>query len=328
MKQISFYLSCFLGLSLGFAQNEDAISKNYEKAYLEIEQMLRGDKPIDFKKAIFLAENAYHNNTLYYQNFDNQIKTIAQKCKQMIAKKGLGKDKTAANWAVFTYMTEKIAENNFKPFTYDFEDFTGAKDWTKQFVDKLLKSKTGNCHSLPVLYKILINELGANANLALAPNHLYIKHLDENGKWANIELTSGSFPSDGYIMTSLGINMEAVKKETYMHPLDEKQEIAVCLFDLAQGYIKKRGYDDFVLKCADTALLYYPNFIYAFILKSEYYRAKTQEIMDKNGGNRNDKTEAFYQKYAEISQIIGSLGHSELSDTYYNEWVNTLGSKK
>ncbi len=56
------------------------------------------------------------------------------------------------------------------PYTYDFDDMFGDRDWTSMFVTKLLATKQGNCHSLPYLYKILADELGIKSHLALAPN--------------------------------------------------------------------------------------------------------------------------------------------------------------
>jgi len=73
-------------------------------------------------------------------------------------------------------MKDSTAINGFRPYVYDFDDFMGDKDWTKQFVTKLMRTHTGNCHSLPYLYKILCEEIGAKASLVLGPNHVYIKH--------------------------------------------------------------------------------------------------------------------------------------------------------
>jgi hypothetical protein len=55
---------------------------------------------------------------------------------------------------------------------------------------------------MPYLYKILAEELGVDANLALAPNHVYIKHRIKAVGWYNTELTSGIFPEDGWLMAS------------------------------------------------------------------------------------------------------------------------------
>lgn len=63
-------------------------------------------------------------------------------------------------------------------------------------MSKLLDTQKGNCNSMPYLYKILAEELGVDANLALAPNHVYIKHNIKSLGWYNTELTSGIFPQE------------------------------------------------------------------------------------------------------------------------------------
>ena len=79
-----------------------------------------------------------------------------------------------------------------------------------------MATRKGNCHSLPFLYKILAEELGAKANLALAPNHIYIKHWNEKDGWYNTELTSGIFPIDSWLMASGYIHLDAVANKLYM----------------------------------------------------------------------------------------------------------------
>ncbi|MFM7856963.1 MAG: hypothetical protein ACKO96_34825, partial [Flammeovirgaceae bacterium] len=60
---------------------------------------------------------------------------------------------------------EPLLEKNITtyPKTYDFEDFWGREDLRKTFVSKLMKTGTGNCHSLPLLFLILAEEVGVEA---------------------------------------------------------------------------------------------------------------------------------------------------------------------
>jgi hypothetical protein len=194
MNKLIFTITIFcFGTLLLFGQAKDPKSI-YNQAYSEQLKMLDGKVPIDFKYAVFLTENAYYKGQLNYKIFCDEITNTGFQLNNLIAQRGLENYKTATNWAVFTFMTDSLPINNFKPCTYDFDDFMGEKDWTKMFVTKLIKTKSGNCHSLPYYYKILCEEIGGKAFLALAPNHVYIKHIDENGQWVNVELTNGGFP--------------------------------------------------------------------------------------------------------------------------------------
>ncbi len=66
----------------------------YKKAFEEQLQMLKGEKKIDFKRAVFITENVYHKNTLNYQVFKETITEIGIQLKGVIRKKGLMKYNT------------------------------------------------------------------------------------------------------------------------------------------------------------------------------------------------------------------------------------------
>lgn len=307
-------------------QTTDSL-KFYKEAFAEQLQMLKGQKPISYKKAVFLTENSYYNGQLNYQTFCNSINTTGQQLKNLIKQRGLEKYKTAANWAVYTYMMDSIPLNNYKPFTYDFIDFMGDKDWTKMFVTKLMKTKSGNCHSLPTYYKILCEEIGGNAYLALAPNHLYIKHIDEKGQWANVELTNAGFPRDQWMIKEMAISVEAIKKGTYMTPLTEKETIAMTMFDLASSYQFQHGYDSFVLKVANTALTYFPKSIPLLMTKANYYRAVGLKEMKRLKPNKG-LLKSNYILYKQAIAKIDNLGYKEMPPELYEQWVQSVEQEK
>lgn len=307
------------------AQTDTA--KFYKEAFAEQLQMLKGQKPVSFKRAVFLTENAYYKGQLNYQTFCNNITTTGQQLKALIKQRGLDKFKTSGNWAVFTYMTDSLPVNNFKPCTYDFDDFMGDKDWTKMFVTKLMKTKSGNCHSMPTYYKILCEEIGAKASLALAPNHLYIKHIDEQGQWTNLELTNGGFPRDQWIIKEMAITVEAIKSGAYMTPLTDKESIAMCMLDLANGYRFLHGYDDFVLKVANTALQYFPKSIPLLMTKANYYRTIGEAEKKKQKPNIQ-LLKSNYATYKAIIAKIDKLGYKEMPTEQYEAWVKSVEKEK
>ncbi|MFH1005585.1 MAG: hypothetical protein V1781_08890, partial [Bacteroidota bacterium] len=182
--------------------NSDCFS--YECAYRQYLDMLEGKKPLDFKRAVFIYENTYLKGTLNYDEFSNHFATVAKQLRDYINKKGIAGYKTAGQYAIFSYMYEPSILNDNQVFKYDFNDFMGDKDWTSMFVTKVIRTKNGNCHGLPYYYKLLSDELNAESFLAIAPNHMYIKHIDENGKWVNVELTNGHLSSDAWMISSMG----------------------------------------------------------------------------------------------------------------------------
>jgi hypothetical protein len=289
--------------------------------------MLENRKPVEFKRAVFVTENAYYENKLDYRAFCDEIAVIGSKLKTMIAQKGIGRYKTAGNWAAFSFMTDTIAYNDFKPFTYDFDDFMASKDWSKMFVTKLLKTHGGNCHSLPYLYKIICEEIGAKAYLALAPNHIYIKHQDEKGQWANVELTNGSFPRDQWIIKEMAISVEAIKRNIYMAPLSPKESIAETMFDLALGYKFKFGYDSFVLQVINTALKYSPKDVAIIQLKANCIDAMIKAEKRKNNPDKQFITTNI-ALYKNTLASIDGLGYKDMPVELYQEWVKSVEAEK
>lgn len=303
----------------------------YECAYQEYLDMLEGRKPLDFKRAVFIYENTYLKGTLNYDEFSNHFAELAEKLKNFINKKGISAYKTAGQYAIFSYMYESSYLNNNQIFKYDFNDFMGDKDWTNMFVTKVMRTKTGNCHGLPYYYKILSNELGAESYLAIAPNHMYIKHIDEKGKWVNIELTNGHVSSDAWVISSMGISAEAIKKGIYMDALTEKQSIALCLWDLAMGYERDNGYDEFVLKCCNTVIKHYPKSITALMTKQNCLQTigkRQQEEAKKKGIETTPEMEKIHKEYLALNKQIEELGYREMPQELYEQWIKSVDEEK
>ena len=326
---ITIILTLFLVVTTNkttFSQTKDK-TKFYKDAFEEQLQMLKGEKQLSFKRAVFITENAYHNGQLDYFSFCQEIAATTQKLNMLIKQRGLEKYKTAGNWAVFTFMNDSLPINNFKPYTYDFEDIAAEKDRTKMFVTKLMRTRSGNCHSLPFYYKIICEEIGAQAFIALAPNHSYIKHIDESGKWINVELTNGGFPRDQWIIQQMAITVEAIKNEVYMNPLTDKENIVLTMYDLASAYRSQYGYDEYVLKIANTGLLYFPKCMPLIMIKANCYLSFGLTELKKENPNK-EFLKSNYKKYQNCISKIDSLGYKEMPREQYEEWVKSVEAEK
>jgi len=351
MRQLITLVICVLIISIGNAQ-ERQVDVHYEKAYLEIKDMLEGNIEPSFKRAVFVTENAYMGGQLDYQKYLDQIDLLVYLSERVSKISELNyTEKDVADvrnkFAVYHVMKDSvpfslpISEDSIaifttEPYTYDFEDFFGEKDWTKMFVNKLLQTHTGNCHSLPFLYKIIAEEIGTDAHLAMAPNHTYIKQWTNKTGWFNTELTSGQFPIDSWIMASGYIKLEAIQNRVFMDTLSYEQSLAVNLTDLAQGYQKKYGVEsgyDFTLKCLDLALKYYPQYANALILKAETYKTKYEGLMKEQFVERpsdlwNDPAakNLFDNMQAQYLHIY-KLGYRQMPREMYLNWLIDIEEK-
>jgi hypothetical protein len=201
------------------------------------------------------------------------------------------------------------------------------------FVSKLLTSHKGNCHSLPYLYKIIAEESGTTANLALAPNHIYIKHRNIKNGMFNTELTSASFPIDAWIMASGYIHLTAIQNGVYMKALNDKESVALCLIDLAEGYKRKTNNSDsdFIIKCCDKALEYFPNYINALILKAETIKSQHDRLKAENPNPTNDiksQTLRLFNDMQDLYVKVHKLGYRQMPKDMYMKWLVELKTEK
>jgi len=213
----------------------------------------------------------------------------------------------------------------YKPFSYDFQDVFGHKDLTSLFVSKLVTTQKGNCNSLPYLYKILAEELGVEANLALAPNHIYIKHNIKSIGWYNTELTSGIFPQDAWLMASGFIHLNAIENGVYMKALDNRESLGLCLVDLANAY--KRSFPDndgtFAIKCAERALQISPNLVTALILRAETHKEQYQKV-ERSDPKSKELLASLNKEYNHIHKI----GYRNMPEGMYLEWLVSLKTER
>jgi hypothetical protein len=113
------------------------------------------------------------------------------------------KNNTALNYGIMklyqqnnNYYDKKTKQSySVKPFRYDFEDFRGEKDYTKMFTIKMLSTGKGQCHSMPLNYLMIAEQLGAKAYLSLAPQHSFIQFADNNNNMMSFETTNGNLVS-------------------------------------------------------------------------------------------------------------------------------------
>lgn len=345
---IRVYIICLLfAWSAVVTSAKAQVSNTYDEAYRELKGMLTDSIEIDFKRAVFVTENAYAGGGLSYASYNENIRFLTSLCKNIAEQNPIiysEADKAEVNKyaAVYRLMTDTVRFDvndsswfQTKPFEYDFDDFWGERRWEQMFVTKLLDTHSGNCHSLPFLYKILCEELGTKAYLAMAPNHLYIKQWTKKTGWFNTELTSRTFPIDAWIMASGYVHLSAVQNRVYMDTLSQKQTIALCLIDLAKGYERRHPANlDFLERSTELALRYYPNYVNALILKAETTKRQFEKIIkDRNAEYPSDvfddaKAKALFTDMEGQYLSIHQIGYRMMPKDMYLNWLSDLKRHK
>ena len=310
----------------------------YLDAYDSINDMLSGKKPYNLKRAIFLVENAYYGNKGKYKQFTDLIDNYVFILNQIIKAEKLDiTNNLSLNYAIqklfldkVTYKDKKGIAQTHLPFKYDFADPIGSQDYSKQFVFKTLVTNTGQCHTLPLVYKLLANEIGAKANLAYSPSHSYITFTDNDENYYNFECTSGAFTSHAFIMSSGYVNSNAVNSGIYTVPVSDQQLLANQLNDLGIQHQINFGTDDFQLLCAKRTLEFFPNNIMALQGVSNHQTAKVQAMGYYLGFPKPEQIDNFPELKAEMDKrnqmydYVDMLGYTQMSDEAYQKWLNTV----
>lgn len=142
----------------------------YFKEQLTLANMLSGKDSLNLQKAVYAVENAYYNDNLNEEVFNRQIEWYANFCRGImqsgdIRYEGQGDEQAAkAQCAVFVFMTDSIPMQigdtvvAHLPFEYNFDDYAGRQNWSSMFVSYMMETRKGNCHSMPLLYKLIMDK--------------------------------------------------------------------------------------------------------------------------------------------------------------------------
>lgn len=317
-------------------------TKYYRKAFDQLSEL--NAENFSVKKATFIIENAYFEEKQNYEEFENVVKQTGDFLRAKMDELGYDQNRNLAkNFMLFQFFSDtlEIKSKNLKhlPFKYDFEDYLGIEDWSKMFVSKLLATGKGQCNSLPRLYLILAEEIGAEAFLSLSPNHSYIKFRDEDNNWYNVELTNRMFTAESMILQSGFIKSEALQSGIYMQEMTEKQLLSQLLSDFAQGYARKFGYDQFVKDVVNKALELYPNSITANMINSNYLTVQFEYVAKQVGINPRDRNDLQnIRNYPNLVKLLSNvnsqydkvdnLGFEFMSAEAYQNWLASLKESK
>lgn len=320
---------------------------HYSNTLNELKAMLEGEQEANFKRAVFITENTFFENTLDYEIFSNEITNLALIAKkwsvanQLIDYRFADSNSLKLNAGIFYTLTDTVFNLDKKivnvPYIYDFNDCFGRENWTNQFVTKLIITHKGNCHSLPFLYKIIAEELKVNAWLSFTPNHIYLRNWCKKTGWYNTELTNASLPNEGWIMASGFVSTASIVSGIYMDTLGLKQSIAVCVNDLAKGYARKMEKPDlnFILQCCDLGLKHYPNYAELLMLKAETHLKLFKHYEQTYGLNvqneshpKSQEVRYHIREMEKTYRLLLEYDYREIPEEMFVEWISSLEDNK
>lgn len=311
-----------------FAMSQQMTAQDYYvRAFNEISDMLSGKDTLCIKRAVFLAEWAYYEGNVDFQNdFCDEIDRIIIFLNKFYDINKLSKYKTGKQMAINDYFFKPYSGNGYKPYVYDFDSFYyDDKKWDTQFVSRLLKTHEGQCRSLPWMYKIIAEEFDVEVSIAHAPRHCYIMYRDEDNltpeDWINLEVTTGQMVPAFCIKDNFEICDSAVMVGTYMTPLTDSQTVASQMNELAMGYVAKfNRYDDFTYRCASRSLEFYPMNPNAWIVRGKSLENILQDYLANNG--------CVYDNHVAYLSILIEDSMNGLSKTYMTQITEEFERRK
>lgn len=321
MKKILLLL-LFLLVRQSTIQARPTDISRYETAYTEIASMLDGKTPLSIKRAVFLAEWAYLDGDLDYDWFCRKIDSTVVFLNGFMKANGLDKYKTGKNMAIIEYFFNPWSGNGYKPFTYDHNDIDSKQDFTQQFVSKLMRTHKGQCRSLPYYYKILAEAIGAEAYIAYAPIHTFIRYPNADNlfpeDWVNVELTTHQYTPEFHYIDSFEINEKALQNKIYLNPLTDRETVAAQLSDLAFAYSVKYGdYDDFTWLCSSKSFEYYPRQYNTVIMMGKSLEIIISRYLENNGNKVDEYVLHFEKKSIELYEQLLAMGWEQLGEEYF-----------
>jgi hypothetical protein len=156
--------------------------------------------------------------------------------------------------------------NYNRPFSYDLADPLGQKVKSKM-LSTYVRTRKGNCVSMPVLFLIVADRMGLKVRLAAAPLHLFVRYTDPAGVDHNLETTSGGHEARAdWYRTNLPMTDRAVQSGMYMRTLSKRETVAQMAASVLDFLMVEGRYQE-AADVADAMLAVNPRDSYALVKK-------------------------------------------------------------
>jgi len=207
-----------------------------------------------------------------------EVSAMVIEINNMLNKNATEREKVSA---LREYIYDKGTWNKNKVFSYDLDDPQGNSR-TSRLLHYYLKTRKGNCVSMPILHAILGQKIGLDMKLSTAPLHMFVIYTDEKGQAINIEATSGGHTArDEWYQKNLPMLPVAIKNGMYMKPLTPQETIAVMGHDLASHLVKSGNYKDAVL-VSEKLIKLFPNYAPLYMSRgSAFYKMVEVDFKNK-----------------------------------------------
>lgn len=241
----------------------------------EIERLFKiPDEAIDLTRSRLIIESHMDSSI----DVDGLVKAIDAMAEDIKTVPFYGDSTEGKLNGLIQYLYRPGPWNNQKPYQYDFDDPLGTAKPRNKLVSHYLKTRKGNCVSMPILTLMLGERLGLDMSLSTAPLHLFVR-LNDNGDIYNIETTAGGLKADSSYIKEFEISFTAMRNGIYLQSLTKRETLAAMLNGLGVEYFV-RGDLVSAKKIGDLMLEHYPKYVTAMHLQGNIVRAQLKRVID------------------------------------------------
>jgi len=187
-------------------------------------------------------------------------------------------------------------------FGYDHSTAADEKI-ENRFLNGILDTKKGTCVTLPMLYLAVAQRLGYPVYPVAAPDHLFLRYVDDSLKEQNIEATSGGgYASDETIIRDFHISQHAIQRGAYLRTMTYRQFLADLLAENAI-FLSRNGNLDKAIGYLEKAVQINPQFPDYYELLRSCYAEKSKKVDGDLTRKYRSKADGYFRKAIELGLV-------------------------
>lgn len=251
-----------------------SLSKQDARYYgsLISQQLSMPEESVDYG-ALALAFNAMVDPTLDIKSADKTLNKMVSDIKAIAGENASEKELLSS---LRRYVYEAGEWNNNKSFAYDHDDPLGTH-LPNKLIPNYLKSRKGNCVSMPTLVLILGQRLGLDMTLSTAPNHVFVHYRDPQGRVLRLETTDGAHPMrTEWLKKNFPISDKSVETGLYLKVLSKRQTAAVLAGLVLEAHKKQKAWG-YAVHTSEALLNVYPEYDLALIGRGLAFQSMLQD---------------------------------------------------
>jgi len=179
------------------------------------------------------------------------------------------------------------------------------------FLNGILDTRLGICYTMPLLYIAVAQRLGWPMYPVAAPDHLFVRYVDESFKEQNIETTSGGkyFPDEVYAK-DFSVGAQSLASGSYLRTLSYREFLSYLLAANAL-VLARQGRGNKTVAYLEKATELNPRFADYHDTLGEAYLAMSRAVSGEEAANYQDKAKRSAAKakaLGYVSQEVIAMG--------------------